>query len=154
MNVTENKESFRQHLISFHQQLEHEKSENPSVNVFTVIDGYIDNQLAMEKGMEEWMEFEREQDRKNLRLLKAIKSVKGKAFYKHLLEVIEESEGLKGLAQIVKEPVGKFQKESYGREIKGIWVQQWAVGDTGDSWEGNVCVQVKPNKYFKFSYSM
>lgn len=154
MNVTENKESFRQHLLSFQQHLEWEKSENPDITVPAAADSYINNQMDMEQGMEEWAAYEREVYRKNQRLLKAIKSVKGKTFHKHLLEVIEESEGLRSLATIVKEPVGDFQKENYGREIKGIWVQQWSVGDTGDSFEGNVCVKIKPNKYFKFSYSM
>ena len=70
------------------------------------------------------------------------------------MEIIEESEGIKGLAEIVKEPIGAFQKEKYGRQINGIWVEQWTVGMEGDSYEGFVCVQIKPNKYLKFKYSM
>ena len=59
-----------------------------------------------------------------------------------------------GWAEIIKEPIGKFQEEKYGRQINGIWVKQWSVGMEGDSWEGFICVQIKQNKYLKFGYSM
>ena len=108
----------------------------------------------MQKGMQEYYDYLNEENKKNHRLLNAIKKVKGKTFFKYLMEIIEESEGIKGLAQIVKEPTGKFQEEKYGRQINGIWVEQWSVGMEGDSWDGFVCVQLKENKYLKFGYSM
>jgi len=104
--------------------------------------------------MNEYHDYLNELDRKNKRLLKAIKKVKGNTFYKYLLQIIEESEGISGLAEIVSKPVGEFQAEKYGRQIKGIWVSQWSVGTEGDSWDGIVYVEIKPNKYLKFNYSM
>ena len=70
------------------------------------------------------------------------------------MEIIEESEGIKGLAEIVDKPVGKFQEEKFGRQIKGIWVEQWSVGMEGDSYEGFVCVESGKDRYLKFGYSM
>jgi DNA repair photolyase len=154
MNFSENSDNIRMHLISFSDTIEYYRSLDPLTPIGVIADGYIKNQIDMENGMREYYEYLNEENRRNLRLLKAIKAVKGKTFYKHILEVIEQSEGLKGQAEIVKEPVGKFQKENYGREIKGIWIQQWGVGDSGDSWEGIVCVKIKENKYLKFAYSM
>ena len=108
----------------------------------------------MQKGMEDYFNYLGEVDRKNRRLLKAIKKVKGKTFYKYLMEILEESEGMSGLAEIVKEPTGEFKAEKYGRQINGIWLNQWTTGMEGDSYEGIVCVQLKADKYLKFSYSM
>ncbi|HUM52922.1 MAG TPA: hypothetical protein PK431_13955 [Chitinophagales bacterium] len=119
-----------------------------------IVDEYVGNEISMQKGMQEYYDYLKEENRKNHRLLNAIKKVKGKTFFKYLMGIIEDSEGIKGLAQIVKEPVGKFQEEKYGRQINGIWVEQWSVGMEGDSYEGFVCVKVKPNKYLKFGYSM
>lgn len=148
----ENRESFKYHLTAFyHQRLMEGNSE---LSIGQVADNYIDNEMSMQKGMQDYHDYLNEENRKNKRLLRAIKKVKGATFHKYLLEIIEESEGIKGLAEIVKTPSGTFQKEQYGRQISGIWVSQWSVGMEGDSWNGIVCVEIKPNKYFKFSYSM
>lgn len=150
-----NKESLIWHFSSLAEKVLSDRNiEVPFCEIKKTAESYIDNQIAMQKGMQEYYDYLRDVDKKNKRLLTAIKKVKGKTFYKHLLTIIEESEGIDGFAQIVKEPVGKFQKEQYGRTIPGYWVDQWAVGMEGDSWEGTVCVQLKPNKYLKFSYSM
>ena len=85
---------------------------------------------------------------------KIIKKEKGQAFYNYLRVIIEESDGIAGLAEIVSEPTGTFQKEDYGRTIKGIWVDQWNVGMESDSYAGTVCVQLSEKRFFKFSYSM
>lgn len=154
MLISENKESFRNHLIQFASHIDYSNNAKEDKSVYQIADSYVKNQISMEDGMKAWADYENECFRKNKRLLKAIKSIKGKTFYKYLSGIIEGSEGIKGIAEIVKEPTGKFQKDNYGRQIKGIWVQQWSVGMEGDSWEGYVCVEIKPNKYFKFSYSM
>ena len=44
-----------------------------------------------------------------------------------LKELLGESEGIRGVAEIVKTPNGTFQEEKYGRQIKGVWVDQWSV---------------------------
>lgn len=150
----DNRQSVKSHLVMFYNQMEYSKSENENTPVAVMADRYIDNEIAMQKGMNEYHDYLNELDRKNKRLLKAIKKVKGNTFYKYLLQIIEESEGISGLAEIVSKPVGEFQAEKYGRQIKGIWVSQWSVGTEGDSWDGIVYVEIKPNKYLKFNYSM
>ena len=88
------------------------------------------------------------------RLIKTIRSVKGDVFADSVIECMEESEINEYYkVEIVSETVGGYQEEDY-EGFKGIWVQQWSVGDSGDSWEGYVCIQIKSNKYLKFRYSM
>ena len=104
--------------------------------------------------MQEYYAYLRQEAKENSKLLSAIKKEKGDIFFKYLKEIIEESEGIRGLAEIIEVPIGKFQEEKYGRQIKGIWVDQRSVGMEGDSWEGTVCVQLSENRYYKFNYSM
>ncbi len=154
-SVSEKEECLRMHLQSFLSTADYQRSENDkNVFDFQIIDSYIKEQLSIEQGMKEWMEYEIVIHKSNQRLLRAIKKVKGNTFYKYLLEIIEQSEGMKGKAIIVDTPTGKYQDEKYGRQIKGYWVQQWSVGMEGDSFEGNVYVEIKPNKYLKFGYSV
>lgn len=150
----ENRDSLERGFIAFYNTVEYFRQDNNDMPIGTIAKKYVDNEIAMKKGMQEYYDYLKEENRKNQRLLNAIKKVKGKTFYKYLLDIIEESEGIKGLAQIVKEPIGTFQKENYGRQINGIWVDQWSVGMEGDSYEGFVCVQLKSNKFLKFGYSM
>jgi hypothetical protein len=91
----------------------------------------------------------------NNRVLKALKKVKGRTFVKRFLEVVEASEGIKGVLFFSKEPIGKKQAENeYGKLIRFIWVRQFSVGYSGDSYEGTVSVQIKENKFLCFNYSM
>jgi len=92
----------------------------------------------------------------NARILRAIKTVKGKAFVKHLSALMESCEAVDWANwEILKEPIGSEQSiDEYGREIRKEWVDQRATGTEGDSWEGTICVQIKPNKYLKFHFSM
>lgn len=152
MNIAENRQSLEWLLRDFKNAQQYWKD----VPEHELIGKFLDNKIYEENEWKKICEAEYDIHRRNQRLLRAIKSVKGKTFYKRLMEVIKESEGMRSffLAEIVKVPVGKFQSERYGREIKGIWVDQRSVGMEGDSWEGTVCVEIKPNKYFKFHYSM
>jgi hypothetical protein len=133
---------------------EWQSKHNPELTKNDFINSYLDNRQAEEDWWRALSEYENECDRKNKRLLRAIKSVKGRTFYNHIMDIIVESEGIDGLAEIVREPVGAFQEERYGRHIGGIWVLQWSVGLEGDSFEGYVCVEIKPGRYLKFPYKM
>lgn len=133
---------------------EGQKHYNPDLTRHDFINGYLDDQQAMDDCYKGLIEYEKECNRRNSRILRAIKSVKGRTFYKHVLQIIEESEGIYGVAEIVREPKGEFQEERYGRFIKGIWVNQWSVGMEGDSFEGYVFVEIKPGRYLKFGYKM
>ncbi len=154
MLVSEDQDQLRWHLIGFYHEVKFQKENYPEKSVEEIANKYIENELSMEEGMKAWADYENEICRHNARLLKAVKKVKGKTFYKYLSEIIEDSDKITGKMEIVTIPTGEFQKEKYGRQIKGIYVQQWGVGMEGDSWEGNVCVELKPNKFLKFSYSM
>jgi hypothetical protein len=148
----ENRQTIYWHLTSFHSLAMLEESKGVPIGVLA--DRYIDNEISMQKGLQDYYDYLKDENNKNHALLNDIKKEKGKTFFKYLMEIIEESEGIKGLAEIVNEPVGKFQKEKYGRQIDGIWLEQWGVGDTGDSWNGYVCVKLSEERYLKFSYSM
>lgn len=151
----ENKESLVWHFSSFADRcLSNRGMEVPLVEVKKLAEDYIDNEIAMQKGMQDYYDSMREIDVTNRALLNEIKKEKGKTFFKYLMEIIEESEGIRGNAEIVNKPVGEFQKEKYGRQINGYWVEQWSVGMEGDSYEGFVCVQLSPDRYLKFGYSM
>lgn len=92
--------------------------------------------------------------RVNNRILRAIKSVKGKVFAKELLSVIKESEGVVGPWKIVKKPKGGYQDEDYGTIIKGWWVDQWRNGGyEGDDFAGDIYIKLKKDKYLKIYYS-
>ena len=148
----ENKENIKTHFLMFLDMVQHEPDK--TIMPVTIAEKYIDNEIAMQEGMKQYYEDLRAIDMENHALLQEIKKEKGKIFYKYLLEIIEESEGIKGKAEIVDTALGKFQEEKWGRQIKGIWVQQWTVGMEGDSFEGFVCVQLGENRYLKFGYSM
>lgn len=106
--------------------------------------------------MKKWQEEERDIDRRNERLLKAIKSVKGEKFYNEILYEIQESQGMHGLAEIVREPVGIFQSyEDDDSILPGIYVDQTTDGGySGDSFAGTICIEIKPGRFLKFYYSM
>ncbi len=154
ISIAENKQSLTWFLQGFYNRLEWSLKENPNTSPGVVIEAYLKDEIDMEKAMKEYAAMEHECYLRNMRILRAIKTVKGKTFYKYLLEIIEESEGIRGMAEIMANPTGKFQEENYGKQIKGIWVEQWSVGLEGDSYEGIICVEIKPNKYFKFNFSM
>lgn len=111
--------------------------------------------LDVKAGYDAMIEWEKGIVDYNNRVLKAIKSVKGDDFYNDLLDVIKESEGVQGKVEFVNNPIGNYQDEDESALIKGIWVNQTTNGGyTGDTFAGSVCVQLKPNKYLKFYYSM
>ncbi len=89
----------------------------------------------------------------NDRIMKAIRSTKGEEFEESVADCIEESEANDWYQmELVKEPTGEHQEDDNIPE--GVWVLQWSVGDSGDSWEGYVCIKLKEKMYLKFRYSM
>lgn len=150
-----NESSAIHHLASFARTVAHEKKVNPNINEDYLARQYVENEVKAEEGMAEYAAWENERARRNNRLLRAIKRVSTRTYYKVLEEVIYDSGGIEGQAEIVKEPMGVFQKHDYCRVIPGIWVDQWRNGGfTGDDFAGYVYVKIKEGKYFKFQYSM
>ena len=104
--------------------------------------------------MEDEAAMYREHNRVYNRLMRVIESVKGKEFSDSVKQCIEESEPCDWFRmELVSEPIGDYQTEEY-EAFEGIWVQQWSVGDSGDSFQGYVCIKLKDNMYLKFRYSM
>lgn len=98
-------------------------------------------------------EYHDEVDRKNNRIFKALTTVMGKTFVKRLKEYMEELESSNPI-EIVRKTKGSYQEENYGI-IKGAWVDQWENGGyEGDSFSGDVYVEVTKNRFIKFGYSL
>ena len=80
--------------------------------------------------------------------------VKGKGWVKNLKSLLQDCEVASRPYELCRARYGQYQNEAYGRGIKGYWVDQWAVGDSGDSWDGYVYVEIKPGKFLKAFYSI
>lgn len=152
----EHGDSLKHHLIGFYNEYTFQKEADPSLTMNEFADSYIKNEVAMEEGMAEYFKNLKENDKRNDRVLRAIKSVKGRTFYKHLISYIKDAQMSEWSEfEIVRKPIGDEQKVTeYGRSITKEWVDQWSVGTEGDSFNGTICLELKPNKYLKFSYSM
>lgn len=96
--------------------------------------------------------FHEEESRWNKRILDVIKSQLGQTALDYIIEIFKESEA-SGKMEIVHETTGEYQKEETN-SFGGIWVDQWSVGDSGDSWNGFVYVKLKEGMYLKTFYSM
>lgn len=108
------------------------------------------------EAMDEKCQYEDEIEASNQRLLKAILKVKGELFYEWLLLFIEDMSP-DGKFSIAKAPEGNKQRTGNERsvfgKIKEYWVNQWSVGDSGDSFAGILFIQLKENKYLAMPYS-
>lgn len=101
-------------------------------------------------------------DRKNQRLLKALKSVKGEKFHDEFLELLNESEhgGMLTDPTIKIVRIDKIELKEY-ECVKGeyksfkFYVNQYVNGGyTGDNYAGNIYVPIKKDKYLEFHYEM
>lgn len=102
-------------------------------------------------GMEK---YDNEVLRINNRIFKAIGNQIGKGFLIDLKVVIEEC-GCVGSFSLVERWFvhGKFQSECEYGCIVGIFVYQYSVGDSGDSYAGTIWVKLKDNKYLQMNFS-
>ena len=93
------------------------------------------------------------QSKRYNRVLTIIEKLKGKPFVEELENILKESEA-DGTFNFVRETDGEYEEE--GCElIKGMWVNQYSNGGfTGDSFAGYCYIELKPNRYLKFHYSM
>lgn len=109
-----------------------------------------------------WAEISDEMDRYhdeisriNNRIFKAIENQIGKGFLLDLKTLIEDS-GCIGSFLLVESSniTGKFQSEHESGCITGIWVYQYSVADTGDSFAGTIWVKLKSNKYLQMYFAV
>ncbi len=100
--------------------------------------------------------YEEEVNRKNNRILKAIGNQIGPGYLKDLQTIIINC-GCTGNFYFSEDPIGKFQTEN-GDDvgcITGAWVTQYNVGiEEGDSYEGTICIRLKPYKYLVMPFSI
>lgn len=94
----------------------------------------------------------------NLRIMKAIHSVKGQTFFDDLCDLLKYNECGGGIFphpdEIVRKKAGELAEEDFG-SIQQFWVDQYENGGyTGDSYAGYIYVEIKPGKYLKAHYSM
>lgn len=54
--------------------------------------------------------------------------------------------------EIVPVPFGDDQDES-DQYFKAIYIDQWSVGDSGDSFEGHIYAKIEENKWLKIPYA-
>ena len=109
-------------------------------------DRIFERDIMME-AFEEMDKLHKEIIRKNNRLLKAIDTVRPGMAEKVELFIDEEDlwEFNPMPLAIVKKPLGNKR----GR----IWVNQWAVGDSGDSFAGSIYFMVKKGKYLGIPFA-
>jgi hypothetical protein len=152
----EHGDSIKHHLTAFYDQYEFQRQSEPDLNLHQYAESYIKNEVAMEQGMDEYYKALQENHKRNDRVLRAIKSVKGKTYYKHFINYLKDAQMTEWSEfEIIREPIGEEQQVTeYGRSIKREWVDQHSVGTEGDGFAGTICLELKPGKYLKFDYSM
>ena len=99
-------------------------------------------------------ELEDDIQRKNGRIINAIRSVKGSGFVINLLELVDEISDYTVYESwtLVKKPVGDKQEEDFGL-IEYVWCDQWSTGMEDDSFSGYIYVELKEHLFLKIPYS-
>jgi hypothetical protein len=152
----ENKTLIKGHFERFALSVKEWGDINNPNSVSVIADEYIEDQIRMYEAMNQHYELLRQIEKENIELLKSVKKEKGRTFYKYLMEILEDTEGIskEGLARIVDKPRGTFQEEKHGRQIDGIWVEQWVTNLEGDSYSGLVWVKLSEGRYLEIPFSM
>ncbi|MFN4026453.1 MAG: hypothetical protein ACK4IZ_03305 [Flavobacterium sp.] len=88
----------------------------------------------------------------NENLFKVIIRKLGRSFVRDLKDLNEFNDSNLGY-YIAKKPKGNLQKESDLRVIKEIYVEQWSVGMEGDSFAGNISVEISKNQFIIMPFS-
>lgn len=99
-----------------------------------------------------WEEEQEIQEKRDTVFLEQIKQEVSKEMWELIDESISESEGGSNF-RIEDKPQGDFQDCNEPEWFKE-WVDQWAVGESGDSWAGQVYVELKKGRYLVWDYSM
>jgi hypothetical protein len=151
MLFTEHGSILKHHFAAYGEALDYHRGRGDVYSPAMIAERYIKQQQQMEAGEREHDAWLNEITQANKRLLKAIKTVKGRTFYKYLLQLLSDVDYSHELFEIVDKPSGEYQAERMGYTIKGYWVDQWAVGK---NWEGFIYVELKQGKYFKVKFCM
>jgi hypothetical protein len=109
-----------------------------------------DKRRMFEEAMDAWEEEKKKQIEKDNKVLESIK----KGISKEIFEIIEQEIYQSDHAfnfRIITEPEGELDRTIDG--IK-VYVDQYSVGDSGDSWAGTVCVGLPTGKYLIWDFEM
>lgn len=95
----------------------------------------------------------------NKELMKLIRSeVSGSLYYGICRYIKDLKESCCHVGQmeykIVDKPAGKQQEESWSKELRTVWVDQHASGMDGDSFYGDIYIQLDENRFLTVNYSM
>lgn len=132
------------------------KANEPQQTHHQLIAGYLEDQRKMAEAMSEYADFTDQVREDNEIIMQGIKALKGKSFHRHLVNLMSDVDVIDyEKMQITREdPKGEWQNErGYGREIKGIYINQWSTGTEGDSFSGIIWVPLKPGRYLRYKYN-
>ncbi len=113
----------------------------------------IDKELVdINKQLEKEYKRQNERDKK---VLKKIKEISSKEFYKDLQKWLKDEEnGITGYYQVVDKPVGNYVKEKGYVLIKGMWVDQYVSPCIGDDYHGYLTIELENGKYLKCNFDL
>ena len=111
---------------------------------------FLEDNKKYHDAMREYHEAEIEQHEKDAAVMRDVKKLVSAERYANIESEIENSEKAYNY-RIVQKPVGEPYIGDHG--IRG-WVDQRAVGLSGDSWEGSVCVEISSHEYLMWDFEM
>jgi hypothetical protein len=153
MSVKANQQLIKHNILSF---VEADRNwiekRHPELSLEERVDVFLAEEIQMEEAMKSFIEYEGKIANNNQNLLRIIKELKGEEFHADLCNILEDSDRI-GEMSIVEKTTGDYQQEDYSH-IAGVWVDQRSVGDSGDSFEGFLYVQLEADKYLRIPYSM
>ena len=103
-----------------------------------------------DEAMKELHEAEIKQHEKDAAVMRDVKKLVTSERYMSVEIEIEDSEKAYNY-RIVQNPIGEPYIGDHG--IRG-WVDQRAVGLSGDSWEGSVCVEISSHEYLMWDFEV
>jgi hypothetical protein len=111
----------------------------------------IDAHAAMDDYFKEMDIIRAKETASTVRLMKVLERAMGKKWVKGLRMLIEDCECV-GVPRITRRKRGSLQKENYG-PIKQMWVSQRSYGMEGDSWVGEIWVELTKGRYLELPFS-
>ena len=106
---------------------------------------------AMKEADERIHKDEEERQIRNQKVLNTVEEQVSKELFECIEYEISES-GWTDDYKIIDEPIGGLQTSS--KDELQVWIDQYSVGDSGDSWGGTVCVGLPNGKYLSWGYSI
>ena len=100
--------------------------------------------------MEEYMKEEADRAQQEAKVLAEVKGMVSEGYWMDIEEEIRESDRTAGFI-ITDKPCTDDVEQS---DLFKIYISQHAVGESGDSWEGDISIELPNGKYLTFGYEM